>query len=728
MSHWSFAVSFSVVVAGLAIWLGALWLSYANWHRRGRTKTAGALEILRWVIISLLVFTLWRPEFIRLIDRSESPEILILTDASGSMETADVTLGDEIITRADWLEHQRGQEFWKPLENTAQIRFEEFSAPGASSPNDLDGTDLDQALETILKRQKNLKAVLLLTDGDWNMGRSPVGTSTRFREQEIPIFAVAVGRDSPMPDLVLERVSAPSYGLLGEQISIPFKIQSHLPREVKTSLALTVAGREEIKKELIIPPLGQLQDSLIWFPRAAGEYTLELDLPVEPDEILDQNNRQEIRISVRSETLKVLVVDSLPRWEYRFLRNALDRDPGIELHCLLFHPGMAPGGGRTYISSFPSTKELLSRYDVIFLGDVGIGENELTENEAELLKGLIEQQSSGLVFLPGRRGRQATFLDSPLKDLLPVVLESERQDGIGLQNESLLLLTANGKGHLLTQFDSDGNRNDEIWRHLPGFYWSAAVEKSRPGSEVLAVHSSLRNSWGRIPLLVTRPYGSGKVLFMGTDSAWRWRRGVEDKFHYRFWGQVVRWMAHQRHLSEKDGVRLVYSPETPRVGETVFLQTTLLDDNGFPIEKGPVTGRITSPEGRLERLEFTPIEGGWGVFKSSFTPQSGGTYQVTVASDRHNRSLDTDIPVIQPVREQIGQPANPQILREIAGITRGSFGATEDLPQVVQQISLLPEPKPIEQRVRLWANPWWGALLIFLLGIYWTGRKMAGMI
>ena len=73
----------------------------------------------------------------------------------------------------------------------------------------------------------------------------------------------------------------------------------------------------------------------------------------------------------------------------------------------------------------------------------------------------------------------------------------------------------------------------------------------------------MRNDWGRMPLLVTRSAGNGKVLFLGTDSAWRWRRGVEDKFHYRFWGQVVRWMAHQRHLSEKDGIRLSYSPETP---------------------------------------------------------------------------------------------------------------------------------------------------------------------
>src|SRR5262249_24782541 len=276
----------------------------------------------------------------------------------------------------------------------------------------------------------------------------------------------------------------------------------------------------------------------------------------------------------------------------------LARDPGVEMHSLLFHPNIATGGGRGYLSSFPNTKEAISKYDVIFLGDVGLGENELSEQNAELIKGLVEQQSSGLVLLPGRRGRQMTFLNSPLRDLLPVVLDATKPEGIGLQNESVLLPTAGGRRHWMTRFESDELRNEEIWKQLPGFYWSAAVEKSRPGSEVIAVHSAQRNSWDRIPLLVSRPAGSGKVLFMGTDSAWRWRRGVEDKYHYRFWSQVVRWMAHQRHLSQKEGISLAFTPETPQIGDTVLLQTTVLDSSGYPIEAGPVEGKITSPSGR----------------------------------------------------------------------------------------------------------------------------------
>ena len=70
----------------------------------------------------------------------------------------------------------------------------------------------------------------------------------------------------------------------------------------------------------------------------------------------------------------MLVVESYPRWEYRYLRNALSRDPGVELSCLLFHPGLTkPGGGnKDYIKavSRPGCDEL-SKFDVVFLGDVG---------------------------------------------------------------------------------------------------------------------------------------------------------------------------------------------------------------------------------------------------------------------------------------------------------------------------------------------------------------------
>ena len=258
--------------------LGTAWLCYANWLRTGRRKVIARLEGLRFVLVTLLAFTLLRPEMIWLIKRTEQPAIAVLCDTSASMQTRDVAAASNILSRAEWLQQQRTAQLWKPLEKNARVTVEDFAAP-AQSANGLkakaeEGTDLNHALETVLQHQRNLKAVLLLTDGDWNLGKSPVSAATRFREQNIPIFAVAVGRETPLPDLFLEGVSAPAYGLLGEQISIPFKIQSHLPRG-KTTISLFNGQREETKKVITIPLKVSCRSRFFGHP-ARGEVTATL--------------------------------------------------------------------------------------------------------------------------------------------------------------------------------------------------------------------------------------------------------------------------------------------------------------------------------------------------------------------------------------------------------------------------------------------------------------------
>ena len=730
MSHWSFSAAWSTWLAAMVLWAVSGWVCRANWIRSGRRRAVARLEFLRFVLISLLAFTLFRPEWVQISKKSSRPEVAVLFDGSRSMETRDIAGTNGAMSRGDWVTNQIKARFWKPIEGNAKISLVQFSGKPTNAPTATpkEGTDLNAALDQLLQGEENLKAVLLLSDGDWNLGKNPVGAATRYREEHVPIFSVAVGRETPLPDLQLESVNPPSYGLFGEQITIPFTVRSHLDREVKTTVTLMNGDRVETKKQITIPPHGDHHDNILWGPRAAGQATLTLKLPIESDEMLKDNNEETFPINVRLETLKVLVVDSTPRWEYRYLRNALARDPGVEMNCVLFHPGMEPGGGRNYLPGFPGTKELLSKYDVIFLGEVGIGDKELSKEDAELIKGVVEQQGSGLVFIPGRHGREFTFFDSPLKDLIPVVFDTSKPEGIGLQNEGMITLSTLGRRHLLTRFDADEMRNDEIWKQLPGFFWSAAVERSRPGSEVLAVHSALRNSYGRMPVLVTRNAGNGKVLFMGTDSAWRWRRGVEDKYHYRFWSQVVRWMAHNRHLSQKEGIRLTFSPESPQIGDTVYLQSTVLDAAGFPLEDGLVTATVAAPSGRTEQIQFAPVEGGWGVFKSSFAIQEGGKYKITVRSEKSARVLQTELPVAETIHERIGQPVNREILQEIAGLTGGTNVSTDGLSELVKQISVLPEPAPLERRIRLWSSPWWGGLLLGLLTAYWIGRKAAGLV
>ena len=62
-------------------------------------------------------------------------------------------------------------------------------------------------------------------------------------------------------------------------------------------------------------------------------------MPKHRDETLTDNNKLTAPISIREEKLRVLVVESYPRWEYRYLRNALSRDPGVEVAACCSIPG-----------------------------------------------------------------------------------------------------------------------------------------------------------------------------------------------------------------------------------------------------------------------------------------------------------------------------------------------------------------------------------------------------
>ena len=62
-----------------------------------------------------------------------------------------------------------------------------------------------------------------------------------------------------------------------------------------------------------------------------------------------------------------------------------------------------------------------------------------------------------------------------------------------------------------------------------------------------------------------RPYGLGRVLWVGTDGTWRWRHRVGDAYHHRFWGQAVRWASSGRLAAGDANVR--FGPVRPQVAE-----------------------------------------------------------------------------------------------------------------------------------------------------------------
>jgi hypothetical protein len=720
---------------GIAALLAVAFLCYLSWKRSPHPGRTAALEALRFLIAALVVVLLWQPEWRTVLHPTTKPKIAILRDDSASMKTLDAELpkslsgngkAGEIIARSEWAEKALASDLWTPLRSGGanELLTKPFATPSESGSN---GSDLSTPLEELLQKENNLRAVVMLSDGDFNLGQPPVGAAQKYRLRGVPIFTIPVGSETRLPDLDLLTVTAPTYGIVGENVQIPFTIRSSLDRQVRTIVRLRDESGRERSKNIILPPNTETYDSILWRLEKEGSSTLSLSVPVEDGELVSANNTRKFTIAGRPERIRALIVETRPRWEYRFLRNALQRDPGVELSCLLLRPELGVAEGIDYIPEFPKTLEELSKFDVVFLGDVGVGPDQLTAEQCAQIRGLVENQASGVVFLPGPQGNQFSLLDTELSDLLPVTLDDKNREGLSESLATPLNLTTEGRTSLLTMLGDSEEENPDIWRRLPGFYWHAPVIRAKGATEVLAVHANRRGPYGPVPLMVTKAAGSGKVLFMGIDSAWRWRRGVEDLYHYRFWGQVARWMSYQRNMAAGQRVRMFYTPERPEPGSTVTLNANGFDANGAPLKDGGIMVDITAPDGKAQRIELQKNDSEWGAFTGRFRIDQPGAWNLSATA-----TGATDLPTKTTILaqgvdiEKTGQPARPAVLEEISKVSRGRSILPDQLPELIREIDALPEPRPLENRIPLWSHWAMLAVMVFLLAAFWAGRKLNG--
>jgi hypothetical protein len=309
-----------------------------------------------------------------------------------------------------------------------------------------------------------------------------------------------------------------------------------------------------------------------------------------------------------------------------------------------------------------------------------------------------------------------------------VLLDDTQPSGWGSRTPSRFQLTELGERSLLTKLADSQQENVEVWEELPGFQWYAPVVRAKAGSDILCVHSDAANDFGRLPLVVTRTYGAGKVLFMGTDGAWRWRKGVEDKYHYRFWGQVVRWMAYQRNMAKGETVRLYYSPDQPQLGKTVVLKANVMEPGGEPLAQGDVAARIVAPSGRAQTIQFTSLGDEWGAFMGQYVSEEPGQHKVTLSCRQTGAALDASFFVQGAAKELVGRPARPEVLEELARVTRGKLIAVDELGEVLTHLKNLPEPPPTVRRLQIWCHPITAVVVVSLCSVFWVARKAVGLI
>ncbi|MCH1438298.1 MAG: hypothetical protein L7W43_01485 [Rubripirellula sp.] len=297
-------------------------------------RSVAKLEVLRILIVVMIAILLNQPEWIEEYQPDTKPTIAILWDDSRSMETRDIVVdgatGKEAITRAEAIKPLLDPAAWSVLDERLNIVLQPISSAGKArvkdggaqlNANDDQGSVEESPIVTNLKdplmetaaRVGQLMGIVLVSDGDWNDGEPPVEAASRLRTKQIPIFTVAAGSPSRLPDVELLSVDIPTFGAAGKPVRIPFTIDSSLPRDFVATVTMQVSNGDKLTKDVRVTAMGRTYEAFNWKTTDTGDFTISVSLPTQAEETIADNNEQAAPIVIREEQLKVLVVESYPK-------------------------------------------------------------------------------------------------------------------------------------------------------------------------------------------------------------------------------------------------------------------------------------------------------------------------------------------------------------------------------------------------------------------------------
>lgn len=653
--------------------------------------------------------------------------------------------------------------------------IEKIQQIDATGPETAIGDSLNKVVNET--RGQHVAGIVLITDGRSNSGvLSPLKVARRLRSRGIPVFTVGVGNPAEPKDIALADLQAAEVVIDGDILPVrcSVKAQGFEGPDGKVELEVVVKLNDKVVKAetVVVQGGGARQEIAVHFkPEEPGEYTLTIETPPRPGELIEDNNRLAQRLRVIDKKIKVLYVDSLPRYEFRYLRWGLIRDKNMEAHTYLISadpefvqdasPGLSPLG------QVPSTREELFQYHVIILGDVDPHDPQMGDERLKIIREFVEDHGGGLLVIAGQHHMPRSYAGTPIESLLPIAIETG-EDELSAGSAPIVQdfrpkLTLDGRKHPIMKLENDPEASIALWERrgpygqgLPGFFWFYRPKERKKTAEILAVHPEAQTTKQEpIPIFAIQVAGAGTTFFSGTDDVWRWRAGVADRYTYRFWGQAIRYLSTGRLLKSKR-FSITTDKSVYDLGEKVTIAAEVKDRSMKPATEETQTVFLEGPDGAVERIELTRAPQTPGRYEGSKIAGKVGTYKVWISSGEADREPgtgprpgaaapappgpagaggpdeETPTRVFQvqvPILEKSDPKMDEDLLRQIAKETRGQHFRLAEIAEVPKSVFPIREVSEVRVSEReLWDRWWVLCAIVGLLCVEWVLRKWWKML
>lgn len=566
-------------------------------------------------------------------------------------------------------------------------------------------TDIARALGTISELERDAKAIILFTDGQYNAGSDPRYVVDRISQ---PIFVIGIGDSTRSRDILIQNVVHPDIAYKDTRVPIEVMVANDGFSGQVTTVSLKSNDKVIDSKPIIFRSERSVQVVTFELPvETEGLRLFEAVVGPLKDEWTDRNNRVRFSIDVLDNRLRILLLSFEVHPDVKVVQSILEMDESIFSKSLTWI-----GGDRFINGPLPANSDTL---DLIIL--YGFPHNQIPQRLLDRVGSLIAGTSYILaaspLFDPALAMRR---LEGSIPLALPPV-NSPFEVGISL--------TTAAREHPILNYEHPE------YERVPRLYGHIRNLRPSPGAEVLMT-ANFRGAEVDAPLLVVRTVGSRRTAVLNLFGYYVWnlnsnpiiRNGIQDMIR-----NLILWTA-----TQPDDRRLVINPIQRSFDsvESVKINAFLKDESGIQVSDGTINMELRR-EGD-DATSYSLNNDGLGKYSIDIGELPEGVYNFEGAAFRGSREIDRrtgQFSVSENVVEFTNTQRNDPLLRDIASSSGGIYLSWNNADQLLTALEMLNLKIPGERLIAVDWYPYrrigWFLLALLFLTSEWALRKYVAL-
>jgi len=312
--------------------LGYAFLLYRKLNKALVKPITYSLFAIRFLVVSFLCFFLLNPLIKNTTTYTEKPIIIIAADNSASISKNK----NSIFYKNEFpgLLHK----FSDALTDKYEVRFVKF-AGDVKTDDTLTFSGKETNISNVFSdiqnnfEGKNVGAIVLATDGLYNMGSNPTSSMER---SNYPIFTIALGDTTLQRDAFIKKINHNQTAYVGNQFPVEIQVQA-ADLQGKDAILSISQGEKKLTEQKIKYTSNNYTGVLNFLLNAdkAGVQRYQATLTFTNGEQIKNNNSMPFMVDVIDKREKILLLVGAPHPDVAALKQAIETNQSYEVEVEL---------------------------------------------------------------------------------------------------------------------------------------------------------------------------------------------------------------------------------------------------------------------------------------------------------------------------------------------------------------------------------------------------------